>query len=95
MGVLLLSVRWTRENGTIDQGTHATKNDAGTETANVELTDQCHPRTRNLKNEHDFSVALSGSEWLDSGFEWLGVARQWLKWLGVARQWLGVDRQWP
>ena len=78
---LLFSVRWThaRANGTAGQGTHATKNDARAETANMELTDPCHSRTykcwtpvtRELgifENEHDFSVARSGSEWLDSGF---------------------------
>ena len=57
----------------------------------------CHPRTWNLKNEHDFSVAhcgfcesLSGSEWLFVAFfEWLDSG---LKWLGVARQWPSVAR---
>ena len=35
-----------RENGTIDQGTRATKNDAREEaTSNMEATDPCHPRT--------------------------------------------------
>ena len=45
MGGLLVLARWTRANGTTDQCTHATKNGARAETANMELTDPCHPRT--------------------------------------------------
>ena len=80
-----------RANGTTDQCTRATKNDARAETANMELTDPCHPRTwkcqtpvtRELviflgKNKHDFSVARSGSSWLFCGFSELLSGSEWL-----------------
>ena len=37
------------DNETTDHSIRATKNDARAETANMELTDPCHPRTWNFK----------------------------------------------
>ena len=99
---LQFSVRWTRAK--MEQLTRAPARlrtmreqrhrEHGTDgllpPANLELPNPSHPRTWDVKNEHDLSVARScstvalsgsqwrGSQWLDCGFGWIGVARQWL-----------------
>ena len=70
----------------------------------------CHPRTWNLKNEHDFSVARSGSSWLRVARNGIFEKRprtataahcfstKWhdsgFEWLGLVRHWLFENAVW-